>query len=122
MPIGLAASGLLPDHRVLALHILFIGGFSLLAFAVATHGADAPGTRGPGARIAGGDRVCRPVLAGMAAGRGRRGQTSSSISGGRLALARRLGDLASYSPARASSGADGITAAIRARAHGTRSL
>jgi uncharacterized protein involved in response to NO len=37
MPIGLAASGLWPDYRVPALHILFIGGFSLLAFAVATH-------------------------------------------------------------------------------------
>src|SRR5262249_51933567 len=37
MPVGLAASGLLPDYRVPALHILFIGGFGLLAFAVATH-------------------------------------------------------------------------------------
>jgi uncharacterized protein involved in response to NO len=37
MPIGLAASGLLPDYRVAALHVLFIGGFGLLAFAVATH-------------------------------------------------------------------------------------
>lgn len=37
MPIGLAASGLLPDYRVSALHVLFIGGFSLLVFAVATH-------------------------------------------------------------------------------------
>jgi uncharacterized protein involved in response to NO len=37
MPIGLAASGLFPDYRVPALHILFIGGFGLLAFAVATH-------------------------------------------------------------------------------------
>jgi len=37
MPLGLAASGLWPDYRVPALHILFIGGFSLLAFAVATH-------------------------------------------------------------------------------------
>lgn len=37
MPIGLAASGLFPDYRVAALHILFIGGFGLLAFAVATH-------------------------------------------------------------------------------------
>ncbi len=37
MPIGLGASGLWPDYRVPALHILFIGGFSLLAFGVATH-------------------------------------------------------------------------------------
>jgi uncharacterized protein involved in response to NO len=37
MPIGLAASGLFPDYRVSGLHILFIGGFSLLVFAVATH-------------------------------------------------------------------------------------
>ena len=37
MPLGLAASGLLPDYRVPALHILFIGGFGLLTFAVATH-------------------------------------------------------------------------------------
>lgn len=37
MPVGLAASALLPDYRVAALHVLFIGGFSLLVFAVATH-------------------------------------------------------------------------------------
>ncbi len=37
MPVGLAASGLLPDYRVPALHVLFIGGFGLLVFAVATH-------------------------------------------------------------------------------------
>ncbi len=37
MPIGLAASALFPDYRVAALHILFIGGFGLLTFAVATH-------------------------------------------------------------------------------------
>jgi uncharacterized protein involved in response to NO len=37
MPVGLAASGLWPDYRVPALHVLFIGGFSLLALAVATH-------------------------------------------------------------------------------------
>jgi uncharacterized protein involved in response to NO len=37
MPLGLAISGLWPDFRVPALHILFIGGFALLAFAVATH-------------------------------------------------------------------------------------
>ncbi len=36
-PIGLAWSGLQPDYRVPALHVLFIGGFSLLAFGVATH-------------------------------------------------------------------------------------
>ena len=37
MPLGLAASGLWPDYRVPALHVLFIGGFSLLVVAVATH-------------------------------------------------------------------------------------
>lgn len=37
MPVGLAVSGLWPIYRVPALHILFIGGFSLLAFSVATH-------------------------------------------------------------------------------------
>jgi len=37
MPVGLVASALLPDYRVPALHILFIGGFSLMAFGVATH-------------------------------------------------------------------------------------
>ena len=37
MPLGLAASGLAPDYRVPALHVLFIGGFSVLAFGVATH-------------------------------------------------------------------------------------
>jgi len=37
MPIGLIVSALWPDYRVPALHILFIGGFSLMAFGVATH-------------------------------------------------------------------------------------
>jgi uncharacterized protein involved in response to NO len=37
IPIGLALSGLLPDYRVPALHVLFIGGFGLLVFGVATH-------------------------------------------------------------------------------------
>ncbi|HUI27318.1 MAG TPA: NnrS family protein [Candidatus Kryptonia bacterium] len=37
IPIGLVAAGLFPDYRVPALHILFIGGFALMAFAVATH-------------------------------------------------------------------------------------
>ncbi len=37
MPLGLLLSALLPDYRVPALHILFIGGFSLMAFGVATH-------------------------------------------------------------------------------------
>jgi uncharacterized protein involved in response to NO len=36
-PLGIAVAGLLPAYRVPALHILFIGGFSLLAFGVATH-------------------------------------------------------------------------------------
>ncbi|HVM94743.1 MAG TPA: NnrS family protein, partial [Candidatus Acidoferrales bacterium] len=37
IPIGLLASGVFPDYRVPALHIVFIGGFSALAFGVATH-------------------------------------------------------------------------------------
>jgi uncharacterized protein involved in response to NO len=37
MPLGLGASALLPDLRVAALHVLFIGGFATLAFGVATH-------------------------------------------------------------------------------------
>lgn len=37
MPTGLIASALWPDYRVAALHILFIGGFALMAFGVATH-------------------------------------------------------------------------------------
>ncbi len=37
MPIGLIAAGLWPDYRLPALHILFIGGFSLMVFGVATH-------------------------------------------------------------------------------------
>ena len=37
MPVGLTASALWPDYRVPALHILFIGGFGLMAFSVATH-------------------------------------------------------------------------------------
>lgn len=37
MPAGLVASALWPDYRVPALHILFIGGFALMAFGVATH-------------------------------------------------------------------------------------
>ncbi|MBI1814861.1 MAG: NnrS family protein [Deltaproteobacteria bacterium] len=37
MPFGLVASALSPDYRVPALHILFIGGFGLMAFGVATH-------------------------------------------------------------------------------------
>ncbi len=37
MPVGLIASALWPDYRVPALHILFIGGFGLMAFGVATH-------------------------------------------------------------------------------------
>jgi uncharacterized protein involved in response to NO len=37
MPVGLVAAGVWPDYRVPALHVLFIGGFSLMVFAVATH-------------------------------------------------------------------------------------
>jgi uncharacterized protein involved in response to NO len=36
-PLGVALSGLVPDYRVPALHVTFIGGFGLLAVAVATH-------------------------------------------------------------------------------------
>ncbi len=37
MPLGLIASALVPDLRIAALHIVFIGGFALMAFGVATH-------------------------------------------------------------------------------------
>lgn len=37
MPVGLAGAALAPDFRIAMLHVLFIGGFSLLGFAVATH-------------------------------------------------------------------------------------
>jgi uncharacterized protein involved in response to NO len=37
VPAGLLVSALWPDFRIAALHILFIGGFSLMAFGVATH-------------------------------------------------------------------------------------
>ena len=37
IPLGLVGSALWPDYRVAALHVVFIGGFGLLAFAVATH-------------------------------------------------------------------------------------
>jgi uncharacterized protein involved in response to NO len=37
IPSGLALSGLWPQYRVPALHVMFIGGFSALVFAVATH-------------------------------------------------------------------------------------
>jgi uncharacterized protein involved in response to NO len=37
MPAGLLASAMWPGYRVPALHILFIGGFGLMAFGVATH-------------------------------------------------------------------------------------
>jgi uncharacterized protein involved in response to NO len=37
VPFGLAVSAAWPDYRVPALHILFIGGFALMAFGVATH-------------------------------------------------------------------------------------
>jgi hypothetical protein len=36
-PLGMALSGLFPDYRVPALHVTFIGGFGLMAFAVASH-------------------------------------------------------------------------------------
>jgi uncharacterized protein involved in response to NO len=37
VPLGLAGSALWPDYRVPALHVLFVGGFGVLTFAVATH-------------------------------------------------------------------------------------
>jgi uncharacterized protein involved in response to NO len=37
MPLGLVGAGLWPDLRIAALHVLFIGGFSLMGFGVATH-------------------------------------------------------------------------------------
>ena len=37
IPIGLFAAAALPDQRVEALHVTFVGGFGLLAFAVGTH-------------------------------------------------------------------------------------
>jgi len=37
MPVGLIASAIWPDYRVPALHILYIGGFSLLVFGVGSH-------------------------------------------------------------------------------------
>ena len=37
MPVGLLGAGLFPDLRIAALHVLFIGGFSLMGFGVATH-------------------------------------------------------------------------------------
>ncbi len=37
MPVGLIASAIWPDYRVPAMHILFIGGFSLLVFEVGSH-------------------------------------------------------------------------------------
>lgn len=37
MPVGLLGAGLAPDFRIAALHVLFIGGFSLMGFGVATH-------------------------------------------------------------------------------------
>lgn len=37
IPVGLVASALLPDLRIAALHIVFIGGFAMMAFGVATH-------------------------------------------------------------------------------------
>jgi uncharacterized protein involved in response to NO len=36
-PVGLVASALLPEMRVAALHVTFIGGFGLLALAVGAH-------------------------------------------------------------------------------------
>jgi uncharacterized protein involved in response to NO len=35
--VGLLTAAAFPEHRVAAMHITYIGGFGLLAFAVATH-------------------------------------------------------------------------------------
>ncbi len=37
MPVGLIAAAIWPDYRVPAMHILYIGGFSLLVFGVGSH-------------------------------------------------------------------------------------
>ena len=37
VPLGPILAGVFPDYRIPALHVTFIGGFGLLAFAVATH-------------------------------------------------------------------------------------
>jgi uncharacterized protein involved in response to NO len=37
VPLGPIFAGLVPDYRVPALHLTFVGGFALLAFSVATH-------------------------------------------------------------------------------------
>ena len=37
MPVGLFASAIWPDYRVPAMHILYIGGFSLMVFGVGSH-------------------------------------------------------------------------------------
>lgn len=37
IPLGLVAAGLWPDYRVPSLHLMFIGGFGMMAFGVATH-------------------------------------------------------------------------------------
>ena len=50
--LGVWGAGLFPRYRVAALHLVFLGGFSLMAFAVATmvvlsHGGEAPRLRQP---------------------------------------------------------------------------
>jgi len=37
IPLGLLTAAVVPEHRVAAMHVTFIGGFGTLAFAVATH-------------------------------------------------------------------------------------
>ena len=37
IPVGLVSAAVFPEHRVAAMHVTYIGGFGLLAFAVATH-------------------------------------------------------------------------------------
>jgi uncharacterized protein involved in response to NO len=37
IPAGFLGAAALPDHRIEALHVTFVGGFGLLSFAVSTH-------------------------------------------------------------------------------------
>jgi len=73
MPIGLAVAGLWPDYRVPGLHVLFIGGFSLMAYGVASHvvfghlGLDAAASGRPAAIVVLGFTFVVALLARVAA-------------------------------------------------------
>jgi len=47
VPVGFVAVALFPAYRVAALHVVFIGGFSLLTFTIASHVALSHGRGGP---------------------------------------------------------------------------